>query len=161
MPIPIVVIAIPLIKIMTSLNLVDTHLGLALLNVSFMAPLTTWMAASYIQTIPTDLEDAAYIDGCSRAQAFFKVILPLAKPAIGAVAIIAFLSAWNQFFLALIFAPANAKQLTVVVAEFVGKHIIKKSLMAAAGTLAMLPPIVLVLFFNKFIIGGLTKGAVK
>jgi multiple sugar transport system permease protein len=126
-----------------------------------MAPLTTWMSASYIQTIPTDLEDAAYIDGCSRSQAFFKVILPLAKPAIGAVAIIAFLSAWNQFFLALIFAPANAKQLTVVVAEFVGKHIIKKSLMAAAGTLAMLPPIVLVLFFNKFIIGGLTKGAVK
>ncbi len=160
-PIPIVLLAIPLIKIMTTLKLMDTYVGLALLYVSFIIPLTTWMAANYIQTIPQELEDAAHIDGCSRTQSFMKVILPLAAPVIGSIAIITFLAAWGGFFLPLIFAPAGAKQLTVVVAGFVGKDFVKKSLMAAGGTVSMVPPILLVLFFSRFIISGLTKGAVK
>lgn len=161
MPIPVVVIAIPLIKIMTNLRLMDTYLGLTILYTSFILSLTVWMAASYIRTIPNEIEDAAYIDGCSRWQAFFRVIIPLSLPVIGAIAIISFLNAWSQFFLPLIFAPGDAKQLTVVISEFVSKTAIKKDLMAAAGVLAMIPPIIIVIFFNRFIISGLTVGAVK
>lgn len=161
MPIPVVVIAIPLIKMMTSLRLMDTYLGLTILYTSFILSLTVWMATSYIRTIPTEIEDAANIDGCSRWQAFFQVIVPLSLPVIGAIAIISFLSAWSQFFLPLIFAPGDAKQLTVVISEFVSKTAIKKDLMAAAGVLAMIPPIIIVIFFNRFIISGLTMGAVK
>jgi multiple sugar transport system permease protein len=161
MPIPIVLLAIPLIRIMNVLKLMDSYVGLSLLYVSFIIPLTTWMSASYIQTIPQELEDAAHIDGCSRTQSFFRVILPLSAPVIGSVAIISFLAAWGGFFLPLIFAPSGAKQLTVVVAGFVGKDFVKKSLMAAGGTVAMMPPVLLVLFFSRFIISGLTKGALK
>lgn len=161
MPIPVVVIAIPLIKIMTNLRLMDTYLGLTILYTSFILSLTVWMSTSYIRTIPNEIEDAAYIDGCSRWQAFLRVIIPLSLPVIGAVAIISFLNAWSQFFLPLIFAPGDAKQLTVVISEFVSKTAIKKGLMAAAGVLAMIPPVIIVIFLNRFIISGLTTGATK
>lgn len=161
MPIPIVVLAIPLIRIMSSFNLIDTYLGLSLLYTSFVMPLTIWMASSYLQTIPRDLEDASFIDGCSRTSSFFRILIPLAKPVIGSIAIIAFLNSWGQFFLPLIFAPSNSKQLSVVLANFVGKYIIQRSQMAAGGIIAIIPPIILVLFFSRFIISGLTKGAVK
>lgn len=161
MPIPVVVIAIPLIKIMTNLRLMDTYLGLTILYTSFILSLTIWMATSYIRTIPSEIEDAAYIDGCSRWQAFLRVIVPLSLPVIGAIAIISFLNAWSQFFLPLIFAPGDAKQLTVVISEFVSKTAIKKGLMAAAGVLAMVPPAIIVIFLNRFIISGLTTGATK
>ena len=161
MPIPIVVLAIPLIRIMAGFNLIDTYLGLSLLYTSFVMPLTIWMASSYFQTIPRDLEDASFIDGCSRTSSFFRILIPLAKPVIGSIAIIAFLNSWGQFFLPLIFAPSNSKQLSVVLANFIGKYIIQKSQMAAGGIIAIIPPIILVLFFSRFIISGLTKGAVK
>ncbi len=161
MPIPVVVFAIPLIKIMATLHLTDTYIGLAILYTSFAMPLTIWMSASYFQTIPKDLEDASYIDGCSRTQSFFKVLIPLAKPVIASVAIISFLTGWSQFFLPLIFATSKTKQLSVVIASFIGKYIIQKGLMSAGGIIAMIAPIILVLFFSRFIISGLTKGAVK
>jgi len=161
MPIPVVVFAIPLIKIMATLHLADTYIGLTILYTAFAMPLTIWMSSSYFQTIPKDLEDASYIDGCSRTQTFFKILIPLAKPVIASVAIISFLSGWSQFFLPLIFASSKTKQLSVVIANFAGKYIIQKGLMSAGGIIAMVAPIILVLFFSRFIISGLTKGGVK
>jgi len=161
MPVPIVVIAIPLIRLMSTLQLMDSYLGLSLLYLSFGVPLTTWVSASYIRTIPREIEEAAYVDGASRFRVFVSIILPLCLPVMGAVAIISFLSAWNQFFLPLIFAPAHAKQLTVVVTEFIGKDFIDRDLLAAAGMIAIIPPALLVIFLNKYIVGGLVQGAVK
>jgi len=161
MPIPLVVIAIPLIRIVATLKLMDSHLGLSLIYTSFTLPLGMWLSASYIQTIPKELEEAAYIDGCNRFQAFFKIIVPLSKPIIGAVAIISFLDSWCQFFVPLVFAPSNAKQVTIVITEFVGKLFVDKDLISAAGIIALVPPAILILVFNKFIVGGLSKGALK
>ena len=161
MPIPIVVIAIPLIRIVSVFGLMDSHLSLSLIYTSFILPLGIWLSASYIQTIPKELEEAAYIDGCNGAQSFFRIIVPLAKPVIGAIAIISFLSSWCQFFVPLIFAPSNAKQVTVVIAEFVGKLFVDKDLMSAAGIVALVPPAIIVILFNKFIVGGLSRGALK
>lgn len=161
MPIPIVVIAIPLIRIMASFNLMDSFFGLSLLYVSFVVPLTTWMATNYIQTIPDELEDAARIDGCSRSQSFLMIVLPLIMPVVGAIGIISFLSAWSHFFLPLIFAPHDAKQLTVVISEFTGRDEIKAGLMAAGGVIAIVPPVIIVVFLNRYIISGLTTGSIK
>lgn len=161
MPIPLVVFAIPLIRIVATLKLIDSHLGLSIIYTSFALPLCIWLSASYIQTLPTEIEDAAYIDGCNRFQTFFRVIIPLSKPIIAAVAIIAFLDSWGQFFVPMIFAPSNAKQVTVVLTEFQGKLFVDKDLISAGGIIALIPPIIIILLFNKFIVGGLSKGAVK
>lgn len=159
--IPAVAIIIPIYVVMMTLRLLDTHLGLFITYSSFVLPLMIWIMMGYFQTIPIDIEDAARIDGCSRLGALVRVVLPLAAPGLAATGIFAFIVAWNEFFLALILTEAAAKTLPVLVSEFSTKFGADYVMMSTGGVLASLPPVILALTFQKFIIKGLTGGAIK
>jgi multiple sugar transport system permease protein len=159
--IPFIVILIPLLRIMSFLNLVDTYIGLILVNSASMLPVTVWFATSYFLNIPHDLDDAASIDGCSPMKTFFNIMIPLAKPVIGANMIIIFIFSWCSFLIPLILASNKAKMITIVLTELKGRYVLERGLISSAGILAIIPVIILVIFFNKFIVGGLAKGAIQ
>jgi multiple sugar transport system permease protein len=117
---------------------------------------------NYFQTIPRDLEDAARIDGCTRVGALFRVILPLARPGLLSTMLFAFLIAWDEFLYALIFTSTTAaKTIPVAIAEFTGRYGTDFGLQAAGGILAALPPVLIAVVFQRYIVGGLASGAVK
>ena len=158
---PIIVIIIPLYLVMQSLSLIDSLHGLVFLYTGFLLPTVIWIMHSYFKTIPAELEEAAMIDGCSRGGALVRVILPLSGPGLVAVAAFAFLSSWNEFFMALIFTGANAKTITVTVTEFSTQFGVDYGLMATGGILGSLPPLVLAFLLQRYIVQGLTAGATK
>lgn len=158
---PIVVIIIPLFLLMKQLKLMDTWSGLVLLYVGFLLPTVIWIMRSYFVTIPRELEEAAMIDGCSRVGALLRVVIPLSGPGIVATAAFAFLSAWNEFFMALIFTSNHAKTITVIVTEFTTQFGIDYGLMTTGGVIGSLPPIVLAFALQRYIVQGLTSGAMK
>lgn len=159
--IPAVAIIIPIYVVMMTLRLLDTHLGLFITYSSFVLPLVIWIMMGYFQTIPIDIEDAARIDGCSRLGTLVRIVLPLAAPGLAATGIFAFIVAWNEFFLALILTQAAAKTLPVLVSEFSTKFGADYVMMSTGGVLASLPPVILALTFQKYIVKGLTGGAIK
>lgn len=159
--IPPVVIVIPLYVIMRYLGLLDTRMGLILVDISIGLPLIIWMMRGYFSSIPKDLEDAARIDGCTYLGALLRVIIPLTGPGLASVMIFAFIASWNEYFYAFILTNAAAKTLPVLIGEFSTKLGLEYLKIAAAGVLASLPPVLLALFFQKFIIRGLTAGSVK
>jgi len=162
--IPPISIVIPLYMAIRAFQLMDTKLALIITYTSFMLPLVIWIMASFFQTVPWDIEEAALIDGCSPISALFKVILPLSKPGIVAATIVAFLFAWNEFFFSLIFTNTMAsKTVTKVISEFSSEMGagLDYGLVATGGILSSLPPIAIALFFQRFLVKGLTGGAVK
>lgn len=159
--IPPVVLVIPLYVIMRRLDLLDRQFGLILVDISICLPLVIWLMRGYFATIPSDLEDAARIDGCSRLGALVRVILPLTGPGLVSVMIFAFISSWNEYLYAFIFTTSQAKTLPVLIGEFSTKLGLEYLKIAAAGVLASLPPVLLALFFQRFIIRGLTSGSIK
>lgn len=158
---PVMVIIIPLYLFMQNLALMDTWRGLILLYSGFMLPTVIWIMDSYFQTIPRELEEAAMIDGCSRTGAMVRVVLPLTGPGLVAVAAFAFLSSWNEFFMALIFSAAHAKTITVIVTEFSTQFGIDFGLMATGGVIGSIPPLILAFLLQRYVVQGLTAGAVK
>lgn len=159
--IPPIVLVIPLYVIMRKFVLIDKLIGLILVDISIGLPLVIWMMRGYLASIPADLEDAARIDGCTYLSALWRVILPLAGPGLVSVMIFAFIASWNEYLYAYVFTNIQAKTLPVLIGEFSTKLGLEYLKIAAAGVLASLPPVLLALVFQKFIIRGLTSGAVK
>lgn len=159
--IPPIILVIPLYVILRKFNLLDKQMGLILVDISIGLPLVIWMMRGYLASIPRDLEDAARIDGCTYMGALIRVILPLAGPGLVSVIIFAFIASWNEYLYSFIFTNVQAKTLPVLIGEFSTKLGLEYLKIAAAGVLASLPPVILALFFQKFIIRGLTSGAVK
>ncbi len=158
---PPLAIVIPIYVLLRRFQLLDTHMGLVLVYLSFILPLVVWLMRSYFASIPSELEDAARIDGCSRLGALFRVILPLAGPGLVSVAVFAFIAAWNEYLYAFILTTVDAKTLPVLIGEFSTKLGLEYLRIAAAGVLASLPPVILALVFQRYIMRGLTAGAVK
>lgn len=159
---PPIALVIPLYLIIRKLGLLDTRTALIMTYTSFILPLVIWLMNGHFRSVPLEVEEAARIDGCSRIGALFRVVLPLVSPGIAATFIFAFIIAWNEFFYALIFSSTlSSKTLSVLVEEFSSKFGEDYVLMGAAGVLASLPPVVLALVFQKYIVQGLTAGAVK
>ena len=159
---PTVVIIIPMYIVFRSIGLLDTVFALMLADIAIILPLITWILKGYFDGIPTSLEDAARIDGCTRASALFRVVLPLSSSGLAASGMFAFIIAWNEFFTAFILSSTlHSKTLSVIVAEFSSKVGVDYVAMATAGVLTSLPPVLLALFFQRYIIQGLTAGAVK
>jgi multiple sugar transport system permease protein len=143
-------------------GLLDKKIGLIIIYASAFFPLSVWMLSNYFSSLPRELEEAAWLDGCTRMQALFKVILPLSYPVLFASALTIFLNTWNQFMIPLIMAPAPAtKPLTVVITEFVTKNTTEYGMITAGGLLALIPPALIAIIFRKYIAGGLVAGAVK
>ncbi|MFM8423987.1 MAG: carbohydrate ABC transporter permease [Chloroflexota bacterium] len=158
---PVIVIVIPLYLLMQQFKMMDSWRGLILLYSGFMLPTVIWIMYSYFLTIPQDLEEAAMIDGCSRIGSYVRVILPLSGPGLVAVAAFTFLSSWNEFFMALIFSASNAKTIPVVVTEFSSQFGTDYGLMATGGVIGSVPPLILAFLLQRYIVAGLTAGAVK
>jgi multiple sugar transport system permease protein len=158
---PIIVVVIPLYLLMQQFKLMDTWRGLILLYSGFMLPTVIWIMHNYFLTIPQDLEEAAMMDGCSRIGSFVRVILPLSGPGLVAVSAFTFLSSWNEFFMALIFSGSNSKTIPVVITEFSSQFGTDYGLMATGGVLGSIPPLILAFLLQRYIVAGLTAGAVK
>ncbi|MGQ9364920.1 carbohydrate ABC transporter permease [Azospirillum sp. ST 5-10] len=160
--IPAYTVMIPLYRLMIALRLIDTYLGITLIYVSAFLPLALWLMRSVYQAMPVSLEEAARLDGAGRLYTLVHIVLPLATPGLIASAILTFLSAWGQFMVPLVFSPTLAtKPLTVLIPEFVTRNYIDFGLMNAAGILAIIPPVLLVLFLNRYLVSGLMAGATK
>jgi multiple sugar transport system permease protein len=159
---PPIALVIPLYLVMVQLHLLDTRLGLVVVYCSFVTPFVLWIMGNYFQSLPRELEDAARVDGCTRIGALFRVVLPLARPGLIATALFGFLLAWDEFLYALIFTSSTAaKTIPVAIAEFTGKFTVDFGMQAAGGVLAALPPVLITIAFQRYIVGGLSAGAVK
>ena len=159
---PQIVIAGPVWQILEHIGGLNTHWGLVLPYITLTLPLAVWILATFFKELPLELEEAAQIDGCTTWQAMYKVMLPLAAPGLFTAAILTFIYAWNEFFFALLILTDPAKQtLPVGIALFQGEFTMPWGEIAAASVIATLPLIVLVLVFQRGIIGGLSSGAVK
>jgi multiple sugar transport system permease protein len=162
MAIPAYVVMIPLYRLMVASGLIDTYVGVTLIYASAFLPLALWIMRSVYEAMPLSLEEAAWIDGASKFHALITIVLPLAMPGLVATAILTFLSSWGQFIVPLVFSPTLAtKPVTVLIPEFVTRNYVDYGLMNAAGIVAILPPIILVVFLNRFLVSGLMAGANK
>ena len=160
--VPAYTVMIPLYRMMISAGLIDTYTCVTLIYVSAFLPLALWLMRSVYQAMPLSLEEAAWLDGASKLYTLIRIVLPLAGPGIVACAILTFLSAWGQFMVPLGFSPTLATTpLTVLIPEFVTRNFVDYGLMNAAGMVAIVPPAILVLFLNRFLVQGLMAGASK
>ena len=159
---PQISIAGPIWRILRSLGWLNTYQGLILPYLALTLPLAVWILANFFRQLPPELEEAARVDGASLFQTLTRVIMPLAAPGVFTAGILTFIYSWNEFFFALLIMTENRVQtLPVGIALFPGEHTMPWGEISAASTIATIPLIVLVLFFQKRIIAGLTAGAVK
>ena len=162
MPLPIWVSLISLFFLMSRLGLIDTLPGLILIFVAFAIPLATWLMATFVRDIPIEIEEAGIIDGATRWQILRLLVIPLARPGMIAVFLVVLLTTWNAFLIPLVFTrSADSMTMTVVLTLFIGQFEVAWEAMAAAAMLTMLPPLILALFFQRYLVRGLTLGAVK
>ncbi len=153
---------IPIYKIMTGLGLVNTYTGIVLVYVSGFLPLATWILYNYMSSLPVSIEEAGQVDGASRMQVLWHLVVPLARPGIISTAIITFLFAWGQFLFPLVLSSdISTEPLTVVIASLQGRHVVPFSLMSAAGIIAIAIPAVIAVLLNRYIVNGLLSGSVK
>jgi multiple sugar transport system permease protein len=160
---PFVAVVVPYYLVMKTLGLLDTHLSLILAYISFSLPFSTWMMIGFFADVPKELDEAAMVDGCTRLGAFRRVILPLTLPGIAATAMISFLLAWNEFFFAVVLTNTGARTVQVGVTAFLDNPQTGSNweLISAAAVIAMLPLLVLAVFAQKYLVRGLTFGAVN
>jgi multiple sugar transport system permease protein len=154
---PLFVLVAPLFQLIAKLGWMDTQIGLVTIYFSALAPLALWLFYNFVREIPIEPEEAALMDGCNHAQAFFQIVLPQMRSAIAALTAILLLSVWGQFLIPLLFAPTlNTKPVTVLITEFVGKYARNVPMISAAGMLALLPPAIVAIILNRHIRGVLS-----
>jgi multiple sugar transport system permease protein len=159
---PPVALAVPLYFGLAHLGLLNSVFGLALVYLTILAPFTTWLMKSGFDAIPKEIEAAAMMDGAGLFATLRIITLPLATPVMATSALFAFLLAWDEFFYALLFtSDLRAKTLTVAIADLAGGRVSDYGLIATAGVLAALPPVVIGLVMQRALISGLTSGGVK
>jgi multiple sugar transport system permease protein len=160
--IPEVSLILPLFIVASTLQLINKPIVLIIAYMSFALPYAIWMMAAFFQTVPVELEDAARIDGCNRLGILRWIVMPVAVPGLISTAMFTFLLAWDEFFYALIFTSTlAAKTAPVAIAEFIGRYAVNITGMMAGGVLAALPPVILGLIFQRYVVSGMTAGAVK
>ena len=160
---PIVGILISLFGFFSKWQLLDTYFGLVIADTTFCLPLSIMLIKSFIDTVPHSLDEAAKIDGCGRLRILSSILLPTIQPGILAVGIFTFMKSWDDFLFALIIMRDHGKKtLPVGLAEsFLGEYIHDYGGMMSVSVCASLPVILLFVFFQKYMISGMTAGAVK
>jgi len=160
--VPGILLLITYFKVVSVVELYNTLTALVLAYTSFVLPFATWILKGYFDTVPTELDEAAMIDGCSALGTFWRVVLPVARPGVTAASIYAFLLAWNEFMFAYVLTDSNEKYtISVGIAHLFGEYSVAWNELMAAGMIAALPPIVLYMFTSRFLVSGLTAGALK
>jgi multiple sugar transport system permease protein len=160
--IPDIALVVPFFLFIQKLGLLDNLLSLIITYLAITVPFSVFVLVSYFESLPDELDKAARVDGCSRLQTLTHVFLPLAVPSLVAVVLFTFLTSWNEFLLALMFTQTPASQtMPIIVASFTSDFTISFSFINAAGVLAIVPPVILAIMFQRYIVSGLTAGAVK
>lgn len=158
---PPVALIVPLFMMLRMAQLYDTVFGLALVYLSFNMPVTVWLMRSYFNDIPAAIDESALIDGCSRLQTLYRIILPMARPGLVATSIINLIFSWNEFPLALMLTSRTAKTAPVSITEWLVERGLLWGELAASGTLIIIPVIAFGLLVQRHLVAGLTAGAVK
>lgn len=159
---PTILYAIPLFTVISSVGLAGTYPGIIVVHVVFNFPFCTWLMIQYFRTLPTEIEEAGRVDGLSHVGVFVRIALPLAAPGLATAAIFGFINSWNEFLLSfVILGGGERRTLPVGIYNFVGSEVADWGPLMAATTLAVVPTLILFLFIQRRITGGLTGGAVK
>lgn len=159
---PPVILVIPIYLIFSRLGLLDSKFSLSLIYIALNLPFAIWILSSYFQRLPVSVEEAAIIDGCGYLGALWRVLIPMSKPALFTSGIFVFLSSWNEFIIALVLTTSlKSKTFPISISEFMGRFYTNYPLMTAAGIVSMIPPIIFASLFQRFLVEGLAKGAVK
>ena len=160
--VPGAMLLIPLFEVLNSLHLINSLWGIIIIDSVFQLPLSLVLMAGFIRNVPIEIEEAAWIDGCSRPRAFISVVLPLLRPAIVAIGSFAFISAWNNFLFALMFLNDQSLfTIPVGLNYLIGEFGVDFGALAAGGIIAIIPVVVLFAYVQKFLVQGLSAGAVK
>lgn len=153
---------ISLFEVLNDLHLTNRLTGLMLVYLSFTLPFCTWLMIGYFRTIPLELEEAALVDGCTRLRALVSIILPLMLPALVVVTLFSFTQSWNEFLYALVFISSDSqKTFTVGLIGLIQGDTLPWSLMMAAATLGMIPPMIIYVISQRWVVSGLAAGSVK
>lgn len=157
-----IVLLVPLYKIVINLGLINTFTSVIVGRTAFALPMVIWLLLGYFENIPRGLEEAAMVDGCSLLKSLYRIILPLAGPGIATAGIYAFIMGWNDLMFSLTFInDASMSPITLAMSDFVGKNVVLWHEMMAAAVISILPVAILFSFVQRFLVQGLTAGAVK
>jgi N,N'-diacetylchitobiose transport system permease protein len=160
--VPLNALVIPIYLLLNAVGQVDSLLGVIAYYLAFVLPFMIWTLRGFIANVPVDLEEAAMVDGASRVGAFLRIVFPLVAPGLIATGIFGFIQAWNEFIIAYVLLSSSSKQtLTIWLASFTTQHGTDWGGLMAGATLTGLPVVILFLFVQRHIVGGLTAGAVK
>jgi multiple sugar transport system permease protein len=159
--VPVVVTLLPLFIVMRDLHLLDTYAGLILIYAALLLPFATWIARAFFDSIPMELEEAAWVDGCSRIRSLIRVVAPLAGPGIASIATLSFITAWNEYLLASVFLTGPAMTVSVGLQTFTEQIGPIGGAVMAGAALAMLPSLAVYLLFQRYFVSGALAGAVK
>jgi ABC-type glycerol-3-phosphate transport system permease component len=153
---------IPLFAILVNAGLSNTRTGLVATYLGFTVPFCTWLLMSYFLSVPVELEEAGLVDGCSRAGVLFRIVMPVTLPALAVTAFFSFTLSWNEYLYASVFvSDVNAKTIPTGIPSFIIEDVFFWGPMMASTVLSMLPPLVVYFVFQRWLITGLTLGAVK
>ena len=158
---PPIAAIIPIFLLFNRLGLIDSRLGLVLIYIALSLPFAIWIMRGFFAEIPTELVDAALVDGCTPWQAFIKIILPLALPGLAATAVFCMVFSWNEFLFAFILSRAKSQTLPIGVMGFITQRGVLWGEMSAASTVIMTPMIIFAFLAQRYLIRGLSFGAVK
>jgi ABC-type glycerol-3-phosphate transport system permease component len=160
--VPPALLFIPLFTVMSFLALIDTREVLILAYLGFTVPFCTWLLLGYFRSVPLELEEAALVDGCSRMSALVRIILPMSLPALAVVAFFSFTQAWNEFIYANVLVNSeDVRTITTGLTLFIVEDVFFWGPLMAAAVLATIPPVIVYLVFQRWVVKGLTLGAVK
>jgi multiple sugar transport system permease protein len=158
---PPVASALPLFLIFKNLRLLDTHLALIIANTIFNLPFVIWLLKGFFEELPAEIEESALIDGCTYWGSFVRIALPLVTPGLMVTALFSFIFAWNEFMFALLLTRRSVRTLTIIVPSLVGGHEILWGEIAAIGVIAIIPGVLLSIMLQRYLVRGLTLGALK
>lgn len=158
---PGIVLVIPIFIALSRAGMIDTHLGLVLVYLSFVLPVVMWILKGFFESIPAELERAAMIDGASALQTFRLVVLPISLPPLFAAGVFAFIESWNEFFFAVILTRTSVKTVPIRISEFSGQYQTAFGEMLAAAMIASIPVVAVAVICRKYILLGFAEGAVK
>lgn len=159
--VPPIVTIIPLFLVMTTIGLNGTLVSIIILHVFMNLPLAVWLLRGFFEDVPMEIEEAAQLDGLGHLSIFFRIVLPLAMPGVAATALLSFLFSWNEFLFASILSNANSQTVTVALTQYVTPVGTQWTLIMAAGTLVGIPVWIAAISAQKFLVRGLSFGAVK
>jgi len=158
---PGIVIILPLYNLSTYFGLYDKAWALILIYTGFNVPFAIWLMTNFFDQVPTEIEDAARVDGASNMQLFTKVLIPLVTPGLVATGVFVALLSWNEFLIPVIMAGENSKTMPILVSSFISNRTLDWGPMAAAATVALLPIVIFTIAIQKWLVVGLSGGAVK